>query len=336
MQDCDLTIGCLLRMCALYKECFGIDVLGGSFTSAGAIVTSHLEKKINEGGVIGFTQCRNGTIGRLLLAARTGGITEARCHLADKIRERGQPEADVAKVVALDFTSLYPSTLSDFPSNYGEATLYSPAEDSGGEVLKAASNFNPYSNEYRACELLKFEIADRYGEELLSIRSNTTNERVAVLPRYWPDAFAVSTRGDGKVVLSMLMHDGFYHVREKGLHHENCRFNKGEENDFMNSDDYVKTLAMAEKHKRFCGAVFAAEDFELRFVQTTDCAFHSPYVLSGGARFRDAGAVVDHARLARPEMCVAAAHPPAISLSEVLSPKPRPDGTVLTGFIVLK
>jgi len=62
----------------LFAKEFGVDMLGCSYTSAGAIISSHLDTVINKAGVQGFSQIKNATIGKLLLRSRVGGIVESR------------------------------------------------------------------------------------------------------------------------------------------------------------------------------------------------------------------------------------------------------------------
>jgi hypothetical protein len=91
---------------------------------------------------------------------------------------------------------------------YGEYSVYSPADPSKPEELVNVSNFNPYGNEYRACAMFRHELEATYGDTVLSIRSNHTNERRAMLPKFWPDALAVTRDKSGKVWLNVLQHDG--------------------------------------------------------------------------------------------------------------------------------
>jgi len=316
-------------MAEIYRAEFDLDLLGQSFTSAGSVMAGHLEEVTNAAAVQGFSDIKNSTIGKILLAARNGGVTESRVTSSERIWDGGNKRSE--KVVALDLIGLYPSTQVIYPCMIGEPTVYSPSSPG---VLSAVSNHNPYGSEYKSCAMLRHELTDRFGDEVLSMRSNHTNERIAVLPKYWPDAFAVSKTKDGKCMLTFLMHDGFFHVREKGLHHARCQ-HRTEENDFDNSPHYEQTMVAHENNYAFCKAVFSPY-FDLRFVQTTDCHFHSPYTLADGTRHKDMGSALEVVRMRRPELCISASHPSKITWGEVFSQKERADGTVLTGFVVLR
>lgn len=335
-KDCDLTLACLVAMAEIYRNDFGVNLLGPTFTSAGSVVAAHLEEATNAAGVQGFSELKNSTIGKILLNARNGGVVESRVVRASKVWEKRKEPADAKKVYCLDLNSLYPSSQVNHANMYGEPTLYSPAEKAHGpRMLTAVSNQNPYGNEYRSCLMLRHELEDRFGEHVLSIRSNHTNQRCAVLPRYWPDAFAVSAVSHGrKPILTFHQHDGFYHVLESGLHHEFCKF-RTPENDFRNSVKYQLTMEAHERHRKHCERVFGRH-FELRFVQTTDCNFHTSYTMRNGSTFSDMGVALASVRRDRPELCISASHPSSMSIDEVLSDKRRPDGTLLTGFAVIK
>jgi hypothetical protein len=332
-NDCDLTLGCLVAMTEIYREHFGVDMLGPSFTSAGSVVAAHLEESTNAKGVQGYCEIRNGTVGRILLNARNGGVVESRVVKATKIWER-ENELDAAKIFCLDVNSLYPSVQAIHNNPYGEYTVYSPLDPSNSELLSATSNFNPYGNEYKACAMLRHELEDRYGELVLSMRSNHSNQRIAVLPRYWPDSFAVTKNIDGKVVLTLHQHDGYYHVMIPNLHSEGCRFHT-DDNDVRWSPKYQLTMQAFQRHREYCETVFGPH-YQLRFVQTTDCAFHSPYTMSSGRTFPNMTAALTRVRRERPELCISAAHPSRLTVGEIVSEKERADGTVLTGFAVIK
>ena len=321
-------------MAEIYRKDFGVDLLGPSFSSAGSVVASHLEEVTNAAAVQGFSDVRNSTIGKIL-NARNGSVVESRVVKASKIWERKEGPIDTKKVFCLDLNSLYPSAQVNHACMYGEPTLYSPVEKEP-RFLKAVSNFNPYGHEYKSCAMLRHEVEDRFGETVLSMRSNHTNQRCATLPRFWPDAFDVSKKSSdgGKPVLTFHQHDGFYHVLERGLHHEFCKYHTPE-NDFRNSPKYELTMEAHARHRAYCEAVFG-DHFELRFVQTTDCNFHTSYTMRDGSVYPDMGAALDRVRLARPELCVGASHPTGLYVDEILSDKRRPDGTLLTGFVVLK
>jgi hypothetical protein len=331
----------------------GVDLLGPCFTSAGSVVAAHLEDATNAAAVTGFCEVRNSTAGKILLNARNGGVVESRVINAAKVWEREGEELDVKKVFCLDLNrfvcaggttlqainavtfrrSLYPSSQVNSANMYGEYTVYSPASENP-DMLEAASNFNPYGNEYRSVSMLRHELEDRFGENIISMRSNHGNQRCAVLPRYWPDAFAVTKNRRGEVVLTFLQHDGYFHVLEPSLHHPNCRFNTPD-NDFSHSPKYQMTVEMAEKHRAYCEAVFSHR-FKLRFVQTTDCNFHSHYVMRDGTKYANMGVALSHIRQKRPELCISAPHPSKMSVAELLSLKARPDSSVYTGFVVIK
>ena len=331
-NDCDLTLACLVSMAEIYRSELGVDMLGPSFTSAGAVVAAHLEDATNSAAVQGFCEIKNGTVGRILLNARNGGIVESRVVQASKIWEREDP-VDTAKVFCLDVNSLYPSVQAIHSNPYGEYTVYSPLDPKNPNDLVATSNFNPYGNEYKACAMLRHELEDRYGETVLSFRSNHSNQRIAVLPRYWPDSFAVSKR-DGKVTLTFHQHDGYYHVLEPNLHAEDCKFYEGD-NGFFNSPRYQLTMAAFERHRKYCEAVFSSR-YELRFLQTTDCAFHSPYATAAGRTYANMKLALAGVRRRRPELCISAPHPSRMTVTEALSGAERADGSTLTGFAVIK
>ena len=332
-NDCDLTLACLVSMTEIYRSHLGVDLLGPNFTSAGAVVAAHLEEATNARAVQGFCEIKSGTVGRILLNARNGGIVESRVVQASKIWEREDP-VDTAKVFCLDVNSLYPSVQVLHSNPYGEYTLYSPLDPEKPDLLTATSNFNPYGNEYKSVVMLRHELEARHGETVLSVRSNHCNERVAVLPRYWPDAFAVSRKKDGGVVLTLHQHDGYYHVMEPDLHAPDCQFHD-EDNDISLSPKYQMTMESFDRHRRYCEAVFGPH-FELRFVQTTDCAFHSPYAMPDGKIYQNLNRAVAALRRQRPELCISAPHPARTTVSEMLSDRPRPDGSTLTGFAVIK
>lgn len=229
--------------------------------------------------------------------------------------------------------SLYPSSQVLYCNMYGEYSVYSPTDPAKPEVLTNVSNYNPYGNEYRSCAMFRHELENHYGEEVLSIRSNHTNERRAVLPRFWPDAFAVTKTKDGKVVLNVLQHDGFSHVMESGLHHESCLY-ATPDNDFSNSVKYAYTLEAAARHQEYCEAVFGHK-FQLRFIQTTDCNFHSPYTMNG-VKYANMGLALGQVRYKRPELCISASHPSKLTLGEILSEERRSDNAILTGFAAVR
>lgn len=332
-NDCDLTLACLVSMSEIYRNHLGVDMLGPNFTSAGAVVAAHLEEVTNAKAIQGFCEIKNGSVGRILLNARNGGIVESRVVQGNKIWEREEP-VEAARVFCIDINSLYPSVQVLHSNPYGEYTMYSPRNPQNPDELTAISNFNPYGNEYKSVMMLRHELEDRYGETFLSMRSNHSNERVAVLPRYWPDAFAVTRRKDGKVVLTFLQHDGYYHVQMPDLHAETCQYHE-EDNDLRISGMYQRTMASFDRHRRYCETVFGPL-FELRFVQTTDCSFHSPYVTADGKTYRNLSRALAAVRLRRPELCISAPHPSHLTVGEVLSDRPRYDRSTLTGFAVIK
>lgn len=322
-------------MAEIYRKDFGVNLLGSSFTSAGSVVAAHLEEVTNAAGVQGFSEIKNSTIGKILLNARNGGVVESRVVKATKVWEKRKEPEDVKKIYCLDLNSLYPSSQVNFACMYGEPTLYSPSEKDP-KMFKAVSNMNPYGNEYRSCVMLRHELEDRFEEKVLSIRSNHTNQRCAVLPKYWPDAFAVSARKTKgkKPVLTFHQHDGYYHVLESGMHHEFCKF-RLPENDFRNAVKYQLTMEAHARHRDYCEKVFG-KHFKIRFVQTTDCNFHTSYTMKNGSVYPDMGAALEKVRRSRPDLCISASHPTSLSVAEALSEKQRPDGSLLTGFIVLK
>lgn len=101
MQDCDLTLACLISMAAVYRTEFGVDLLGPCFTSAGSVISADLEEVTNAAGVLGFVDVKNTTAGKIILNARQGGIVESRVVQASKVWERSD-ERDVNSVFCLD------------------------------------------------------------------------------------------------------------------------------------------------------------------------------------------------------------------------------------------
>jgi hypothetical protein len=118
------------------------------------------------------------------------------------------------------------------------------------------------------------------------------------------------------------------------MHHESCKFATGE-NDFSNSTRYAKTIEAAMRHQEFCESVFAPR-FGLRFVQTTDCQFHTSYTAANGTRYANMGVALSHVRRQRPELCISASHPTKLTIGELVSDSPRRDEAILTGFVVCR
>lgn len=206
-QDCVLVLASLLEMDSLYANEFGVDLLSCRYTSAGAVITSHLDAMINKAGVQGFSQIRNATIAKLLLRSRLGGIVESRVRKSGRLVEASDEGAQAERVIGLDLNQLYPSMQYLYNNMLGEMTLYSDASGSG--VLEATSNLNPYSEEYKALAVYR-DMLEADGNIVLSIYSNHSNERKPLLPRYYPDAMFVSTKeGEDGVTLTMFQYDGW-------------------------------------------------------------------------------------------------------------------------------
>lgn len=201
-----MVLASLLEMDSLYASEFGVDLLSCRYTSAGAVITSHLDAMINKAGVQGFSQIRNATIGKLLLRSRLGGIVESRVRKSGRLVESSDG-AMAQRVIGLDLNQLYPSMQYLYNNMLGEMTLYSDPNGSG--VLSATSNLNPYSEEYKALAVYRAMLEEN-GERVLAVYSNHTNERRPLLPRYYPDGLFVTTReGSDTVTLNMFQYDGW-------------------------------------------------------------------------------------------------------------------------------
>jgi len=206
-KDCVLVLASLLEMDSLYASELGVDLLSCRYTSAGAVITSHLDAMINRAGVQGFSQIRNATIGKLLLRSRLGGIVESRVRRSGRLVEASDADARAERVIGLDLNQLYPSMQYLYNNMFGEMTLYSDANGSG--VLEGTSNLNPYSEEYKALAVYR-DMLEEDGNRVLSVYSNHSNERRPLLPRYYPDAVFVTTKeGDERVTLNMFQYDGW-------------------------------------------------------------------------------------------------------------------------------
>ncbi len=123
-------------------------------------------------------------------------------------------------------------------------------------------------------------------------------------------------------------------MRTNGLHHENCRRYNGE-NPLSLSPYYTSTLALARRERERCEHVFNGT-YNLRFASFTQCVFHSPFVLRGVVYEKGLGQAFDALRRSRPELCLSADHPRTLWTEEIRSSAPRPDGSVLAGFVVYK
>jgi hypothetical protein len=207
-QDCVLVLASLLEMDSLYASKFGVDLLSCRYTSAGAVISSHLDAMINRAGVQGFSRIRNATIAKLLLRGRSGGIVESRVKRSGRLVEATDAaEAEAERVVGLDLNQLYPSMQYLYNNMIGEMTLYS--DPSGSGVFEATSNLNPYSEEYKALAVYR-DMLEADGNSVLSVYSNHSNEKRSLLPRYYPDAVFVTTKeGESGVTLNMFQYDGW-------------------------------------------------------------------------------------------------------------------------------
>jgi len=199
-------LAALVEMDSLYASEFGVDLLSCRYTSAGAVITSHLDAMINKAGVQGFSQIKNATVGKLLLRGRLGGIVESRVRRSGRLVE--DPEGAMAsRIIGLDLNQLYPSMQYLYNNMLGEMTLYSDANGTG--VLEQTSNLNPYSEEYKAVAVYRAMLEEN-GEKVLAVYSNHTNERKPLLPRYYPDALFVTVKeGQSGVTLIMFQYDGW-------------------------------------------------------------------------------------------------------------------------------
>ncbi len=205
-QDCVLVLASLLVMDSLYAKEFGVDLLSCTYTSAGAVITSHLDAMINRAGVQGFSQIKNATIGKLLLRSRLGGIVESRIRKSGRLVEASDG-AQASCVVGVDFNQLYPSMLYLYNNMFGEMTLYS--DKSGSGCLEATSNVNPYSEEYKALAVFRDSL-EAEGETILAVYSNHSNEKRSLLPRFYPDAVFLtkSEKWEG-VTMTVFQYDGW-------------------------------------------------------------------------------------------------------------------------------
>jgi len=315
----------------LYWDEFGVDLLGSNFVSAGSVISSHLEAMTNKASVQGFSQIKNGSIGRTLIAARLGGIVESRIRRTGRLVE-SEDGASSTRCVGLDVNALYPSTICLYSCMYGEPTFYSNVDESG--ILKATSNVNPYGQEYKVVNMTKYEVANRFGEKVLSMYSNHSNSRRSLMPRYYPDAVIFSVGADGNVVITVVQHDGYNHVKESGRHHKTCARHT-EENDMEHSPFYRATLAAAERNKETCHKLFT-EWYSLRFISSTECAFHSSYQLHDGRRFANIADAFANIRREKPELCLSADHKPTLWLDDVMTRGRREESSNLAGFVVFK
>lgn len=109
-KDCVLVLASLLIMDDLYADEFGVDLLGCNYTSAGAVITSHLDATVIASGTHGFCQIKNQMVGEHLCSLRVGGIVEGRAK-----RSGALPEADdggsVGRVYGFDLNQV----ISNFP-----------------------------------------------------------------------------------------------------------------------------------------------------------------------------------------------------------------------------
>lgn len=329
-KDCVLVLASVLVMDELYQSEFGVQMLSCCYTSAGAVMTSHLESEVNRAGVEGFCRIFNATVAKTLMHARLGGIVESRARKCTTLVE-SEDGAAPASIVGLDLNQLYPSMNFLYSNPYGEYTFYSDRNFTG--ILKASSNANPYGQEYRAIMMAKHAIEAR-GETVLSMFSNYTNERRCLLAWYYPDATIFSRKSDGSITITLVMYDGWYHVRDRDLHHRACIMRRPG-NDMENSPYYTATLERLEKSKARCEAVFG-EEYDLRFFSLTDCVFHSPFPTADGVENRNMDEAFERIRLEKPELCLSARHKPILRLAELCSSEPTPDGSLLSGFVVYK
>jgi len=104
-KDCVLVLAAMLVMDDLYAKEFGVDLLSCNYTSAGSVISSHLDAKINESGCVGFSQIRNSHVAKILLPLRSGGIVEGRIEKSGVLWE-SEDKAQADHIIGLDLNQV--------------------------------------------------------------------------------------------------------------------------------------------------------------------------------------------------------------------------------------